>query len=351
VPASKYIVRWCVNAEGDYNFMRLGSEWAAEGPYGMKLGMGDIPSNNCWLDMRRTDAAEGWDTPLDASETGEVSFWVKADSGTAPFWFHFESYKPSDLDPAHPLYNAALTQSQKSVNAFVDGGTVIIKNDFGDFVLLRDDHFNGSWQFVSIPWDFLTMTDSAAVAEILPWSFPWDGSAKDPEPQSHFEPSILRTMKWHTKPESDAVMAAYWTSEGNLWNETPGVKAEPGVWYLDEVVFTTNLHDGSYADATAIDELGTVPQVYQLRDAYPNPFNPSTTIEFTIPVSNNVRIDIFNIAGQKVRTLIDEHRYSGTHRVVWNGENDLGYRVSSGMYFVRMNSSHFVDTKKIVLIR
>jgi len=71
----------------------------------------------------------------------------------------------------------------------------------------------------------------------LPWSFPWDGSARDPEPTSHFEPSILRTMKWHTQPESDAIKEAYWASEGNLWNETPGVKAEPGVWCIDEVRF------------------------------------------------------------------------------------------------------------------
>ncbi|MCA9735794.1 hypothetical protein KC799_26890, partial [candidate division KSB1 bacterium] len=161
-----------------------------------------------------------------------VTFWVKADSGTAPFWFHFESYKPSELDPSHPLYDASLTVNQKSVNAFIDGGTVIIKDDFGDLVLLRDDHFNGEWQFVSLPWEFLTMTDSAAVAELLPWSFPWDGSVRDPEPASHFNPAILRTMKWHTAPESDAIKTAYWASEGNLWNATPGEKANPGVWYL-----------------------------------------------------------------------------------------------------------------------
>ncbi len=154
----------------------------------------------------------------------------------------------------------------------------------------------------------------------------------------------------HTQPESDAIKTKYWASEGNLWNETPGVKADPGVWYLDEVVFTTNIHDGSYV-ATAIEDIGNVPQIYNLRNAYPNPFNPSTTIEFTIPVSNNVKIEIFNIAEQKVRTVLNEQKIAGTHRVVWNGKNEFGQMVSTGMYFVRMNSSHFVNTKKIVLIK
>ena len=352
-PAAKYIVRWAVNAEGDHNFMSLGSDWAAEGPYGMKLGMGDIPSNNCWLDIRRKDAAEGWDSPLDASGTGQVSFWIKAEPGTAPFWFHFESYKPSDLDPSHPLYNASLTERQKSVNAFIDGETVIIKDDFGDLVLLRDNHFNGEWQFVSIPWDFFTMTDSAAVAAILPWSFPWDGSARDPEPTSHFEPSIIRTMKWHTNPESDGLHNAYWASEGNLWSDTPGDNStvSPGEWCLDEVVFTTNIHDGPQTPTGVSNDFRGVPQIYELRNAYPNPFNPSTRIEFNIPVTNNVKIEIFNVIGQKVRTLLDETRAPGDYTVVWDSRNDVGQKMSTGVYFVKMESSHFNKTIKVMLLK
>ena len=228
---------------------------------------------------------------------------------------------------------------------------MIIKDDFGDLVLLRDDHFNGEWQFVSLPWEFLMMTDSAAVAELLPWSFPWDGSARDPEPTSHFEPSIIRTMKWHTQPESDAIKEAYWASEGNLWNETPGVKAEPGVWYLDEVVFTTNLHDGPQTPTGIDNDIRIVPEVYELRNAYPNPFNPSTRIEFNLPVTNNVKIEIFNVIGQKVRTLLDETRAPGNYTVVWDSRNDAGQRMSTGVYFVKMQSSHFNKTIKVMLLK
>lgn len=160
----------------------------------------------------------------------------------------------------------------------------------------------------------------------------------------------LSMMKWHTQPESDAIKTKYWASAGNLWNETPGVKADPGVWYLDEVVFTTNIHDGSYV-ATGIEGISRVLQIYNLRNGYPNPFNPSTIIQFTIPVSNNVKIEIFNIAGQKVKTLLNEHRLSGTHRVIWNAHNDAEQQVASGMYFVRMNASHYVKTNIIIFIK
>ena len=351
-PATKNIIRWCVNRENDNNFMDISGDAAADGPYGMAFGMGDIPSNNCWLDVRRSDAAEGWDYPMDVSKTSQVTFWIKADSGTAPFWFHMESWKPSELPPNHPKYNADLNQRQKSVNLFIDGETVITKDEYGEYIVMRDKHFNGDWQFVSVPMSLFSETDSAMVADLVKWSFPWSSSVKNPEPDQNFDPSILRTVKWHTKPESDAVKDQYWASPDNLWSDTPGDNStvSPGKWAVDEVVFTTNLDDLP----TAIDDqkqANNMPVDYKLDNAYPNPFNPTTTIQYSIPVSNNVKIEVYNIMGQKVRTLVNQYKTAGTYRVTWDAKDERGVKVSTGMYFYRMQASHFQTVKKVILMK
>ncbi|MGB9591732.1 MAG: T9SS type A sorting domain-containing protein, partial [Candidatus Kryptoniota bacterium] len=90
-----------------------------------------------------------------------------------------------------------------------------------------------------------------------------------------------------------------------------------------------------------------------LEQNYPNPFNPSTNIQFSIgnrmPV--HVVLDIFNVLGQKVRTLVDDYRSQGTYRVTWDGKNDAGLSVASGVYFYLLKSNNFVSTKKMLLLK
>jgi hypothetical protein len=89
-----------------------------------------------------------------------------------------------------------------------------------------------------------------------------------------------------------------------------------------------------------------------LEQNYPNPFNPVTTIEFTVKQSAPVTLRVYNVAGQLVRTLVDEVRDPGVaHRVTWNGRNDAGSFVSSGVYFYKLVAEDFVQTKKMVLLK
>jgi len=94
-----------------------------------------------------------------------------------------------------------------------------------------------------------------------------------------------------------------------------------------------------------------VPAKGRLLGNYPNPFNPETTISFDIVSAGNVRIDIFNLKGQKVRTVTDKHFGSGSHKVVWNGDDDAGHGVSSGIYFYQMQADGVVSSKKMVLMK
>ena len=84
---------------------------------------------------------------------------------------------------------------------------------------------------------------------------------------------------------------------------------------------------------------------------YPNPFNPSTTISYTLQQPSILRIDIYNIKGQKVKSLINEYKPAGEHNVTWHGTDDSGNVVGSGVYFYRMEVEGYSITKKMVLLK
>lgn len=94
-----------------------------------------------------------------------------------------------------------------------------------------------------------------------------------------------------------------------------------------------------------------VPQLNQLKGNYPNPFNPSTTIEFSIQNPGKTSLGVYNLRGQKVRTLVNEHLGRGLHKVSWNGQDDQGREVGSGIYLLRMESHGYTTSKKITLIK
>jgi len=84
---------------------------------------------------------------------------------------------------------------------------------------------------------------------------------------------------------------------------------------------------------------------------YPNPFNPETTISYSIKSDEQVTIEIYNLKGQKVKTLVNEKAKAGNHKVVWNGSDDNGKSVSSGVYFYRMKSGRYTSSKKMILMK
>lgn len=93
------------------------------------------------------------------------------------------------------------------------------------------------------------------------------------------------------------------------------------------------------------------PSEFSLSQNYPNPFNPVTNIEFSLPRVAHVRLDIYNIVGQKVRTLVDEEMEPGRYVADWDGKDEKGNSVSSGIYFYRMDAGDFSDIKKMLLVK
>ena len=101
------------------------------------------------------------------------------------------------------------------------------------------------------------------------------------------------------------------------------------------------------------DESGNyiVPTQFKLVQNYPNPFNPETNIQFDLPHSDWVRLDIYNMLGQRVRTLVNGPHATGQYEVKWNARDDQGQPVSSGVYFYTLTTRDIRLTNKMLLIR
>ncbi len=83
----------------------------------------------------------------------------------------------------------------------------------------------------------------------------------------------------------------------------------------------------------------------------PNPFNPNTTIAYSLPEAGKVRLDIYNVKGQLVKTLVNTEHVAGFHSAVWNGKDMNNKTVASGVYFYRISSPHKTQTKKMLLLK
>jgi hypothetical protein len=99
-----------------------------------------------------------------------------------------------------------------------------------------------------------------------------------------------------------------------------------------------------------------LPEKFALEQNYPNPFNPTTTVAFALPVRANVNVEVYNVLGQSVRTLLNEDRPAGYHSIAWDGTNAAGHQLGSGTYFLFLTAvgdagKSFNDVRKMLLMK
>ncbi|MBN1212785.1 MAG: T9SS type A sorting domain-containing protein [candidate division Zixibacteria bacterium] len=111
-----------------------------------------------------------------------------------------------------------------------------------------------------------------------------------------------------------------------------------------QLVIGTDNYVRQYAD-------GLLPEDYTLYQNYPNPFNGATQIRFALPEAQKVTMSVFNILGQRVAVLIDGEMTAGYHTVTWPGADDYGKPVASGVYFYRLETGNYVDSRKMTLLK
>jgi len=114
--------------------------------------------------------------------------------------------------------------------------------------------------------------------------------------------------------------------------------------WIDNIVFPPSSANSEF-------DHSLTPINTSLKANYPNPFNPETVISFSVSREDRVSLDIYNLRGQKVRSLVNSVYGVGEHYVVWNGRDDIGRPVSSGVYFYRMLSGEYVAVKKMLLLK
>lgn len=139
------------------------------------------------------------------------------------------------------------------------------------------------------------------------------------------------------------------------------LSAAPG--FSGEVLFNVEVRDDS--NAVAVDTIhitvnpvvginplsSEIPTDFSLKQNYPNPFNPNTTIAFQVAKTEKVTLTVYNLLGQRIRTLVDKHLEPGNYRAVWDGLNDRGYQMGSGVYIYRMSAGDFLQIKKMILLK
>ncbi len=123
-----------------------------------------------------------------------------------------------------------------------------------------------------------------------------------------------------------------------------------GTFYIDEMRLTRN-PPGAAITAVLESRDASTPQSFALQQNYPNPFNSGTVIRFALPSDEQVELTLYNLAGQQVATLVTGRRQAGSYAVSWDGQDESGRALATGLYFYRLQAGEKVETRKLMLLR
>jgi hypothetical protein len=138
---------------------------------------------------------------------------------------------------------------------------------------------------------------------------------------------------------NSVAMRSYWYSTTSNWNNVTD-----GDWIMRTVISTpVGIYD--------VGSDGTIPAKFELLGNYPNPFNPATEIRFLAPNAGDAKVEIYNVAGQLVKTVFNGRVEAGIRNVNWDGKDTNGNSVSSGIYFYRLSSAGQVDTDRMIMLK
>lgn len=124
--------------------------------------------------------------------------------------------------------------------------------------------------------------------------------------------------------------------------------------YVDGVPHVRELYPelaGSTVALSARTPTAALPKEFALMQNVPNPFNPSTMVSFALPVASKVNLSVYNVLGQHVKVLVDNEMNAGVHSVTWDGTDNSGRTVASGVYFYKLRAADFTATKKMMMLK
>ncbi len=173
-------------------------------------------------------------------------------------------------------------------------------------------------------------------------------------------------LEWSTKSESNNYGFEIERSENGDdftvigFVAGSGTSANPNLYqYIDEDVATGRYYyrlrqvdlNNTHTYSQTIDIAVQAPESFSLRPNYPNPFNPSTTISYTLPHAGHVELMVYNTQGELVKRMVDDFQEAGFHSVLWHGDDGAGFKVPSGIYYCRLKSTAGVQTRRMTLLK
>lgn len=241
------------------------------------------------------------------------------------------------------MYNAGELRGQVLLSPnFPPDSTMITNHQNGDTVMVEG---SGSTEF-NVLWDSADDPNDDQVAYI----FQLAGS---PDFESNM---LMINMNVGTSTEYTADFATLASMLENMGIVVGGsadlyarIISSDGSNQTEGSVLNLVMKRGT---VTAVNnESADLPDSYALLHNYPNPFNPTTTIPYHLPEESHVTLAVYNMLGQRIRTLINGIKPAGRYSVQWNGLNDSGNRVSTGIYFYRIQAGDFTDVEKMVFMK
>jgi hypothetical protein len=160
--------------------------------------------------------------------------------------------------------------------------------------------------------------------------------------------SQTATIGWDGSPVGTVTLPAMTDSTGtNVLAYPPTIPVTTGSHTLSVTTSGVNLDFVQFSKVvTGVSDVEGLPEVFTLDQNYPNPFNPSTVIRFSLPTASDVKLAVYNILGQKVATLVNEHLNAGVHTVQFDAK-----KMATGVYFYRIEAGSFVSSKKMLLLK
>ncbi len=221
--------------------------------------------------------------------------------------------------------DATLEYSDVAIIEPGEDGSEFGDDDFYDYVIVEaSNDFGGTWRPLADGYD--ARADSLWLAAY---------NAGQPGAPSLFVKHKLNLLDTFAAGDQLVIRFRLFSDPGAVgWG-----------WAVDSLVIQEKV-------TSVVSSSPAIPAAFNLAQNYPNPFNPSTKIQYALPKPAEVRLTIFNTFGQKVRTLLDgEKKEPGTFAVEWDGKNDSGQSVATGVYFYKLTTKDYVRTLKMLLVK
>jgi hypothetical protein len=308
IPQAEAIIAAQIGGDGQYRSFWVNGSWDAGGAYDPNWSGPLVELNDNGV---APDAAAG-----DNIFTGSVA--LNVDNTNSYSWW---------------------TGSEDDVNSFLENGVDFnvtgLNSVFTDTLIVDGDGGINEW-VISLAGDFNG----------------WNNASDD---------MTRNGTQWTIEIQLTAGTQEYKYTVMHQWDAAYGLGGIGGAGsnysYTASVsgtyLFTFDDADNSQnvSPVVTIDPLNEIPAEFALHQNYPNPFNPTTTIKYDLKENAQVRLNIYNVLGQLVKTLVNEKQTAGYKEIPWNGTNQDGVKAGSGIYIYRIETNNFVQLKKMILLK